>query len=104
MLTDFKIRQAKSRPKVYKLTDGRGLHLLVHPNGGKYWQVRYRFAGKEKTASLGPYPDVSILEARDARETLRKQLRTGVDPLTPRQSGLGLENDISKRTKWQPGG
>lgn len=86
MLTDFKIRQAKSRLKVYKLTDGRGLHLLMHPNGGKYWQVRYRFAGKEKTASLGPYPDVSISEARDARETLRKQLRTGVDPLELRKA------------------
>jgi integrase len=86
MLTDSKVRQAKPQPKVYKLPDGRGLHLLVHPNGGKYWQVRYRFAGKEKTASLGPYPEVSISDARDGREALRKQLRTGVDPLELRKA------------------
>ena len=86
MLTESKVKSAKPQEKVYKLGDGRGLHLLVHPNGGKYWQVRYRFVGKEKTASLGPYPEVSLAEARDGRETVRKQIRNGIDPLELRKA------------------
>jgi hypothetical protein len=30
------------------LTDGNGMHLLVHPNGSKYWRLQYRFGGKQK--------------------------------------------------------
>jgi integrase len=86
MLTDSKVRSAKPLSKVYKLSDGRGLHLLVHPNGGKYWQLRYRFLGKEKTASLGTYPETSISQAREGREALRRQLRGGIDPVEARRA------------------
>ncbi len=37
-LTDLAIKQARSRDKQYKLSDGGGLFLLVHPNGSKYWR------------------------------------------------------------------
>ena len=47
-LTDAKIRAAKPTDKVYKLTDGAGMFLLVHPNGSRYWRLRYRILGKEK--------------------------------------------------------
>ncbi len=67
MLTDTRIKTAEPQAKLYKLTDERGLHLLVYPNGSKLWQMRYRFEGKEKTASLGKYPDVSLTEAREER-------------------------------------
>lgn len=52
-LTDIKVQKAKPQDKAYKLKDGDGLFLLVHPNGGKYWRFRYNFAGKEKTLALG---------------------------------------------------
>ncbi|EEQ8976180.1 DUF4102 domain-containing protein, partial [Escherichia coli] len=48
-LTDAKIRAAKPTDKAYKLTDGAGMFLLVHPNGSRYWRLRYRILGKEKT-------------------------------------------------------
>lgn len=41
-LTDAKIRAAKHTDKAYKLTDGAGMFLLVHPNGSRYWRLRYR--------------------------------------------------------------
>ena len=47
-LTDTAIRKAKSEVRQYKMSDGGGMYLLVHPNGGKYWQIAYRFAGKQK--------------------------------------------------------
>ncbi|KAA2111798.1 DUF4102 domain-containing protein, partial [Escherichia coli] len=71
-LTDAKIRAAKPTDKAYKLTDG-GMFLLVHPNGGsRYWRLRYRILGKEKTLALGVYPEVSLSEARTKRDEARK--------------------------------
>ena len=52
-LTDVKVRNAKPADKPVKLTDGNGMHLLIHPNGSKYWRLQYRFAGKQKLLALG---------------------------------------------------
>jgi len=79
-LTDIVAKNAKPREKLYKLADGDGMFLSVRPNGGKYWQMKYRFGGKEKTLSFGVYDEVSLKEARDKREVARKLLRDGVDP------------------------
>ena len=79
-LSDVKVRSAKSEAKAYKLTDGEGMVLLVHPNGSKYWRLRYRFGGKEKMLALGKYPDVSLADARARRDEARKLLANGVDP------------------------
>jgi hypothetical protein len=56
------------------------MYLLVHPNGGKYWRLRYKIAGREKTLALGTYPEVSLLEARDKKHAAKKQLKQGLDP------------------------
>ncbi len=53
MLTDVQSKKAQPSTSHYKLPDERGLHLLVKTNGSKLWQLRYRYQGKEKTASLG---------------------------------------------------
>lgn len=79
-LTDIAIRNAKPGPKPAKLFDERGLFLLVTPAGGKWWRLKYRIDGKEKLLSLGVYPDVGLKEARERRDTARKQLADGVDP------------------------
>ncbi len=81
MLTDTRVKTAKPQEKLYKLTDERGLHLSVYPNGSKLWQMRYRFDGKEKTASLGKYPEVSLARAREKRDEMRKQVASDVDPV-----------------------
>ncbi|HID8271441.1 TPA: tyrosine-type recombinase/integrase [Serratia marcescens] len=79
-LSDVKVRSAKPEEKAYKLTDGDGMVLLVHPNGSKYWRLRYRFGGKEKMLALGKYPEVSLADARARRDEARKLLANGVDP------------------------
>ena len=81
MLTDTRVKTAKPQSTIYKLTDERGLHLSVYPNGSKLWQMRYRFEGKEKTASLGKYPETSLAEARDKRDQMRKQVAKEIDPV-----------------------
>ncbi|MGF1620971.1 MAG: tyrosine-type recombinase/integrase [Rhodomicrobiaceae bacterium] len=79
-ITDATVRNAKGRAKPYKLSDGGGLHVLVRPDGARYWRLAYRFTGKQKTLALGVYPTVTLAEARDARETAKKLLVAGVDP------------------------
>lgn len=73
-LTDSAIRQAKAADKMRKLTDEKGLYLLVTVSGGKLWRYDYRFDGKRKTLALGSYPDVSLADARARRDAARKML------------------------------
>ena len=56
------------------------MHLLVHPNGSKYWRLQYRFDGKQKMLALGVYPDVSLADARTRRDDARKLLANNIDP------------------------
>lgn len=79
-LTDAKIRAAKPDEKPYKLADSGNMFLLVHPNGSRYWRLRYRFLGKEKTLALGVYPEVSLSEAREKRDEARKLIAADIDP------------------------
>lgn len=79
-LTNNEIKNAQSREKAYKLTDGNGLFLLISPNGSKYWRLKYRFNGKEKLLALGVYNEITLAEARQRRDHARKLLTNGVDP------------------------
>jgi integrase len=84
-LTALKLDKLKPKAKLYRIADGSGLCIEVHPGGGKYWRYRYRFAGKAKMISLGTYPDVGPGEARDRREAAARLLRNGADPSVERQ-------------------
>lgn len=79
-LTDVAVRTAKPADKPFKLADEKGLFLLISSNGSKYWRMKYRFGGKEKTLSFGVYPDVGLKDARAKRDEARKMLADGVDP------------------------
>lgn len=79
-LTDIKVRTTKPSDKPFKLTDGQGMHLLINPNGSKYWRLQYRFGGKQKVLALGVYPMVSLGEARRKRDEAKKLVSDGIDP------------------------
>lgn len=79
-LSDAAIRTAKPQPKPLKMSDAGGLFLLVTPSGGKWWRYSYRLNGKQKTISLGTYPDVGLKDARDRHSEARKLLAQGIDP------------------------
>lgn len=64
MLTVKRIEAARPTDKPRKLTDGKGLFLLIHPNGSKYWRLRYRLQGREKTLALGAGVRVSGSRSR----------------------------------------
>jgi len=79
-LTDLLIKKSLPADRPYKLSDGGGLFLLVHPNGSRYWRMAYRFGGKQKLLALGVYPGVSLASARSARDIAKRSLLDGEDP------------------------
>ena len=92
-LTNLKVDKAKPKEKQYKLADERGMYLLIHPKGGKWWRLDYRFQGKRKTLSLGTVPDVSLKEARKKRDEARSILEDGADPSYYRASAKTFGED-----------
>lgn len=88
-LSNNTLRNVKPKAKPYKLTDEKGLFLLVQPSGGMLWRMKYRIDGRdeqgnpkrvEKKLSLGAFPEVSLKQARDGRDEARRVLATGQDP------------------------
>jgi integrase len=79
-LTDTAIRNSRPKEKPYKVADSQGLYLLVNPGGSKLWRIKYRMDGVERKLALGPYPEITLAEARVARDAARKQLAHAVDP------------------------
>lgn len=80
MLTDTAIRKAKPKDKPYKVSDSQGLYLLVNPRGSKLWRVKYRINGVERKLAIGSYPEITLAEARSARDAARRQLAHSIDP------------------------
>ncbi len=103
-LTDTKVRNAKAADKPYKLTDGRGMYLLVTPKGQKWWRLDYRLHGKRKTLSLGVYPDVKLKKARGRRQQARDTIAEGVDPSQVRKeekiASKGGDNFKAVAVEW----
>ena len=87
-LSDLACRQAKCPPEKLRarFADRDGLYLEVVPAGGKYWRLKFRFAGKEKRLALGVYPAVTLDAARRKCQAARAQLAGGQDPAELKQS------------------
>jgi len=85
MLTDAKIRTTRAGEKPIKLTDSNGLHLRITPDGARAWRYRFKIDGRESTFSIGPYPQISLQEARRLRDDARALVRQGINPAHARQ-------------------
>lgn len=100
-LTDLQLKSAKPKEKEYKLSDGGGLYLLITHSGGKLWRFNYRFDGKQKTLFLKSYPEITLSDARKARDDARKLLANGVDPgavIKAQKEQVQIQAEISANT------
>ena len=107
LLTDKSIHNAKPREKQYKLYDCKGLSILIMPNGSKLWRFAYRFGGKQKSLSMGIYPEVSLKEAREKREEARAKVKEAVDPSEERREAkrnVVKQNNVTFRLNLSPSG
>ncbi|EKC2616443.1 integrase arm-type DNA-binding domain-containing protein [Salmonella enterica] len=89
-LKDTQIRSIKPSSKPFKVSDSRGLYLLVNPGGSRHWYLKYRINGKESRIGLGAYPAVSLSEARQQREDIRRMLMQNINPVQQRAAERGL--------------
>jgi integrase len=107
-LTDTAIKNAKPGKAQRKLTDEKGLYLLIHPNGSKYWRFKYRIGGREKLLALGVYPDIPLASrvkkdetgellkikgARELRDEARELVAQGIDPGENRKARKAAKQD-----------
>ncbi|NKJ02063.1 Arm DNA-binding domain-containing protein [Novosphingobium sp. SG707] len=97
-ITALTINAAKPKDKPYKLSDELGLCLLIMPTGGRLWRFNYRFGGKQKTLSLGNYPDLPLAKARAMRAAAREALAEGRDPAQIRKDKQREERARSQDT------
>jgi len=82
MLTELQVKSAKAQGKSYMIRDDRGLYLRVDASGRKYWILRFWERGKEHQKSLGPYPDISLRDARLRRDEIQTARAKGESPST----------------------
>ena len=96
-LTDTAIRNAKAKDKPYKLSDEKGLYLLIN-KAGKYFRFDYRYAGKRKTMAFGVYPDVKLVDAREKRYDARRLLQNDVDPAQYKKETKAIQKESVKNS------
>ncbi|WP_109976526.1 tyrosine-type recombinase/integrase [Escherichia coli] len=88
-LNDAKIRSLKPTDKPFKVSDSHGLYLRVKPGGSRHWYLKYRISGKESRIALGAYPAISLSDARQQREGIRKMLALNINPVQQRAAVRG---------------
>jgi integrase len=98
-LTEFQVKNAKPRQKSYKLFDGGGLYVEVMPSGSRIWRMKFRQSnGKENTLTFGPYPEISIMVAREKRTEARRLQLQGIDPGKYRDDARRLAAEKASNT------
>ncbi len=92
-LTDTEIKLAKPKAKEYNLADGNGLYLRVKPNGTKFWLFNYSrpYTRKRANISLGEYPALPLVKARQKRQECLELLAQDIDPQTHRKDQKHLK-------------
>lgn len=99
LLDDLTIKAAKPVAKEYTLRDGGGLFLLIHPNGGKYFQLRTTLLGKPKKIQLGTYPELSLSQAREQAREKRALVKVDhIDPVVQSRLAKQLKRTNSENT------
>lgn len=100
-LTDTAISKARAKEKKYKLSDGRGLFLLVMPTGSKLWRLKYRFNAKEKEYAIGVYPTITLKKARETSLELKRLVADGIDPNKKKKQDKKTDTEDKKLTEFE---
>ena len=115
MLDDTQIRNLRPKHKLYRVSDSHGLCIEINPNGSKLWRHRYRFNNKATMMALGTYPEISLLDARQARDRNKRLLKQGLNPKRPKIDNYRDNPDEisfkgmffnwlnNKKDEWTPG-
>jgi integrase len=83
LLSTFRVKQLTEPGRYY---DGSGLSLQIAPGGAKTWLFKYQRDGRERMMGLGPWPLVSLAEARERVRKAKLLLHDGTDPIDDRKA------------------
>jgi integrase len=97
-LTDTFVKRKQGNGKAQKYADGGGLFLYISPKGTKSWRLAYRYLGKHKLLVIGPYPAISLKEARERREAAKKLLVDNIDPSAAKREAKAVAENAAKNT------
>lgn len=97
-LTEKAVRAVTGNGKAQKLADGGGLFLYVSPKGGKSWRLAYRYLGRQKLLVIGPWPGLSLRDARERREAAKKLLLEHIDPSAAKRAAKAEALAVSRNT------
>jgi hypothetical protein len=97
-LTIIEVKNAKPAASDYRLADSHGLFLHITTAGGKIWRYRYRVGPREKTLTLGRYPEMGLVAAREAHHEARKMVSQGKDPALEKQKAKISRIEAAKIT------
>ncbi|MDF0544096.1 integrase arm-type DNA-binding domain-containing protein [Sphingobium sp. H39-3-25] len=97
-LTIIEVKNAKPAASDYRLADSHGLFLHITTAGGKIWRYRYRVGPREKTLTLGRYPEMGLVAAREAHHEARKMVSEGKDPALEKQKSKISRIEAAKIT------
>jgi integrase len=86
VINKLSARSAQTVKKPGYHGDGGGLYLRVTRSGSKSWLFRYTFAERTRDMGLGPYPAVSLSDAREAAHSCRRKIAAGIDPIAAREA------------------
>jgi len=86
LLNKTRMRFIKAGDRPVRITDGQGLSLEVRPSGALLWRYRYRLGGKENIFAIGSYPELSLKDARKARDAARELVERGIHPAHQRRA------------------
>lgn len=100
MLSNAAVKAARPKSRAYKMFDERGLFLFIAPTGLRAWRMRYKIAGREKLLSLGQWPDVQLVDARDRAEEARSLIVQGVDPSVRANLHVQIRTFESVAREW----
>jgi integrase len=98
-----------------KKPDGGGLYFVAETSRSSWWRFDYRINGKQKSLSLGVYPEIGLADARKNRDEYRSKIAKGIDPGQQRKAERIVQNGIDcfeviarewwefKKDTWTPG-
>lgn len=99
-LSDRQVKAMRPKEKDYVVSDGGGLQLRVRANGSRLWNFNYYHPVTKKRINLGlgPYPEVSLAEARKQAMEARELVAQGVDPKQSRDQGQETLRETHEQT------
>ncbi|MBU9491756.1 tyrosine-type recombinase/integrase [Burkholderia multivorans] len=95
-LNDTRIKALKPKANRYSVADGQGLVLEVMVSGTKIWRYRYSLHGKQQPlVTIGEYPAVGLMAARDRARRYAKIVASGVSPAADARKDRGSEKNLN---------